>query len=92
MKYSDLNESQSHTYLLTVHIHKYSIRKYTFSTPEKQQLTFFAIKCDIKLCCIFLTNFNNNQHQLIMPPISKDCSNTFLERSFIYALHVNGTN
>ena len=24
-------------------------------------------------------------HQLIMPPISKDCSNTFLERSFIYA-------
>ena len=23
--------------------------------------------------------------QLIMPPISKDCSNTFLERSFIYA-------
>ena len=26
-----------------------------------------------------------DQHQLIMPPISKDCSNTFLERSFIYA-------
>ena len=26
-----------------------------------------------------------DQHQLrIMPPISKDCSNTFLERSFIY--------
>ena len=24
-------------------------------------------------------------HQLIMPPSSKDCSNTFLERSFIYA-------
>ena len=24
-------------------------------------------------------------HQLIMPPISKDCSNTFLERSFTYA-------
>ena len=23
--------------------------------------------------------------ELIMPPISKDCSNTFLERSFIYA-------
>ena len=32
-------------------------------------------------------NNNNNElvHQLIMPPISKDCSNTFLERSFIYA-------
>ena len=25
-----------------------------------------------------------DHHQLIMPPISKDCSNTFLERSFIY--------
>ena len=24
-------------------------------------------------------------HLLIMPPISKDCSNTFLGRSFIYA-------
>ena len=24
-------------------------------------------------------------HQLIMPPISKDCPNTFLERSFIHA-------
>ena len=27
----------------------------------------------------------SDQYQLIMPPISKDCSNTFLERSFIYA-------
>ena len=27
----------------------------------------------------------SDQHQLIMPPIRKDCSNTFLERSFIYA-------
>ena len=26
-----------------------------------------------------------DHHQLIMPPFSKDCSNTFLERSFIYA-------
>ena len=26
-----------------------------------------------------------DHHQLIMPLISKDCSNTFLERSFIYA-------
>ena len=26
-----------------------------------------------------------DQHQLIIPPISKDCSNTFLERSFFYA-------
>ena len=25
-----------------------------------------------------------DHHQLIMPPISKDCSNTFLQRSFIY--------
>ena len=26
-----------------------------------------------------------NHHQLIMPPISKDCSNNFRWRSFIYA-------
>ena len=26
-----------------------------------------------------------DNHELIMPPISKDCSNTFLECSFIYA-------
>ena len=25
-----------------------------------------------------------DHHQLIMPPITKDCSNTFLERSYIY--------
>ena len=31
------------------------------------------------------TRLGAEQHQLIMPPISKDCSNTFLERSFIYA-------
>ena len=29
--------------------------------------------------------FHPSLEQLIMPPISKDCSNTFLERSFIYA-------
>ena len=26
-----------------------------------------------------------DNHQHILPPISKDCTNTFLERSFIYA-------
>ena len=31
------------------------------------------------------TCLGTDHHQLIMPPISKDCSNTFLERSFIYA-------
>ena len=31
------------------------------------------------------TRLRSDQHQLIMPPISKDCSNTFLERSFIHA-------
>ena len=30
------------------------------------------------------TSLGTDHHQLIMPPISKDCSNTFLERSFIY--------
>ena len=31
------------------------------------------------------TRLGTDHHQLIMPPISKDCSDTFLERSFIYA-------
>ena len=31
------------------------------------------------------TRLGADHHQLIMPPISKDCSNTFLQRSFIYA-------
>ena len=31
------------------------------------------------------TQLGADHRQLIMPPISKDCSNTFLERSFIYA-------
>ena len=31
------------------------------------------------------TRLGADHHQLIMPPISKDCSNTFLECSFIYS-------
>ena len=31
------------------------------------------------------TRLENDHHQLIMLPISKNCSNTFLERSFINA-------
>ena len=31
------------------------------------------------------TRLGADHHQLIMPPISKDYSNSFLERSFIYA-------
>ena len=31
------------------------------------------------------TRLGADHHQLIMPPNCKDCSNTFLERSFIYA-------
>ena len=31
------------------------------------------------------TRLGTDHHQLIMPAISKDCSNTFLGRSFIYA-------
>ena len=31
------------------------------------------------------TRLGTDHHQLIMPQISKDCSNTFLDRSFIYA-------
>ena len=31
------------------------------------------------------TRLGTNHHQLLMPPISKDCSNPFLGRSFMYA-------
>ena len=31
------------------------------------------------------TRLGTDHHQLIIPPISKDCSNTFPDRSFIYA-------
>ena len=31
------------------------------------------------------THLGTDHHQLITLPISKDCSNTFLERSFLYA-------
>ena len=31
------------------------------------------------------TRLGTDHHQLTMPPISNDCSNTFLERSFMYA-------
>ena len=31
------------------------------------------------------TRLGTDQYQLFIPPISKDCSNTFLEGSFIYA-------
>ena len=31
------------------------------------------------------TRLGTDHHQLIMPPISKDCSNTFLEQLYIYA-------
>ena len=33
-----------------------------------------------------------DHHQLIMPPISKDCSNTFLSIHSFMPLHANGTN
>ena len=31
------------------------------------------------------THLGTDHHHLIMPPISKNCSNTFLEHAFIYA-------
>ena len=33
-----------------------------------------------------------DHHQLIMPPISKDCSKIFLSVHSFMPLHVNGTN
>ena len=45
------------------------------------------LKCDLSLCELInkneshvSTRLGTDHHQLIMPPISKDCSNTFLER------------
>ena len=35
--------------------------------------------------CSLNTRLGTDHHQLIMPPINKDCSNTFFERSFNYA-------
>ena len=32
------------------------------------------------------TRLGTDRHQLIVPPINKDCYNTFLECSFIYAV------
>ena len=32
------------------------------------------------------TRLRTDHHQLIIPPISKDCSNTFLECLFIYVV------
>ena len=38
------------------------------------------------------TRLGADHHQLIMPPISKDCSNTFLSVHSFMPLHANGTN
>ena len=38
------------------------------------------------------TRLGTDHHHLIMPPISMNCSNTFLERSFIYSAPCDGTN
>ena len=35
------------------------------------------------------TRFGSDHHQLIISTIGKDCSNTFLERSFIYECEWN---
>ena len=39
---------------------------------------------------LLYTRLDTDHHQLIIPPISKDCSNIFLERSFIYAAPCEG--
>ena len=38
------------------------------------------------------TRLGTDHHQLIMPPISKDCSNTSLSVHSFMVLHANGTN
>ena len=42
--------------------------------------------------CFVTTRLGADHHQLIMPLISKNCSNAFLGRSFIYAAPCEGTN
>ena len=34
---------------------------------------------------MIIARLGSDRHQLIMPPIIKDCSNTILGRSFMYA-------
>ena len=41
--------------------------------------------CELILKSHVNTRLGTDHHQIIMPPISMDCSKTFLERSFIYA-------
>ena len=43
------------------------------------------VNCLTKKKVMFVPRLGADHHQLIMPPISKNCSNTFLERSVIYA-------
>ena len=38
------------------------------------------------------TRLGTEHHHLIMPPISKDCFNTFLNVHSFMLLHANGTN
>ena len=51
----------------------------------KMYLVFYLCELINKKESHVNTRLGTDHHQLIMPPISKDCSNTFLERSFIYA-------
>ena len=56
---------------------------------QKQSLPRVGHTSDLSVRRLYKSHVNTrlgtDHHQLIMPPISKDCSNTFLERSFIYA-------
>ena len=50
-------------------------------------LSYFCELINKKESCVN-TRLWNDHHQLIMPPISKECSSTFLEGSFFYAYHL----
>ena len=54
-------------------------------SPHREHITSVLKKILTKKESHVNTRLGTDHHQLIMPPISKDCSNTFLECSFIYA-------
>ena len=58
---------------------------YDGANPSNHNVLYLSIKNFRDMLYAKYDWLGADHHQLSMPPISKDCSNTFLERSFIYA-------
>ena len=70
--------------LKSLHCSKYKILMLTYKSYYNIAPTYLCELISRRESSVN-TRFGSDQHQLIMPPISKDCSNTFLKRLFIYA-------